>query len=151
MELARTVGEMQSTLDSLKDEQKLMESAFEEQQNELRSMQEKGKSVAQGGYDIEALRDNLKHKEEELEDLKRRLETPVNDHPTIFNEIVTANGTIAAQDEIEKDENSGESAKHEGDNNEGASKSELTKFKDGEVATEMRDGIRTDGDGNHGI
>ncbi|KAL2640794.1 hypothetical protein GLYMA_06G297400v4 [Glycine max] len=147
MELARTVGEMQSTLDSLKDEQKLMESAFEEQQNELRSMQEKGKSVAQGGYDIEALRDNLKHKEEELEDLKRRLETPVNDHPTIFNEIVTANGTIAAQDEIEKDENSGESAKHEGDNNEGASKSELTKFKDGEVATEMRDGIRTDGDG----
>ena len=67
MELARTVGEMQSTLDSLKDEQKLMESAFEEQQNELRSMQEKGKSVAQGGYDIEALRDNLKHKEEELE------------------------------------------------------------------------------------
>lgn len=147
MELARTVGEMQSTLDSLKDEQKLMESAFEEQQNELRSMQEKGKSVAQGGYDIEALRDNLKHKEEELEDLKRCLETPVNDHPTIFNEIVNANGTIAAQDEIEKDENSGESAKHEGDNNEGASKSELTKFKDGEVATEMRDGIRTDGDG----
>ncbi|KAL5130713.1 hypothetical protein HKD37_12G033730 [Glycine soja] len=146
MELARTVVEMQSTLDSLKDEQKLMESEFEEQQNELRLMQEKGKSVGQGRSEIEALRDNLKHKEAEMEDLKRRLEIPVNDHPTIFPEIVTANGTIAAQDENGKDEISGESAKHEGDtdNNEGTIKSELTKFKDGEVATEIKDEIRTD-------
>lgn len=148
MELARTVVEMQSTLDSLKDEQKLMESEFEEQQNELRLMQEKGKSVGQGRSEIEALRDNLKHKEAEMEDLKRRLEIPVNDHPTIFPEIVTANGTIAAQDENGKDEISGESAKHEGDtdNNEGTIKSELTKFKDGEVATEIKDEIRTDGE-----
>lgn len=146
MELARTVVEMQSTLDSLKDEQKLMESEFEEQQNELRLMQEKGKSVGQGRSEIEALRDNLKHKEAEMEDLKRRLEIPVNDHPTIFPEIVTANGTIAAQDENGKDEISGESAKHEGDtdNNEGTIKSELTKFKDGEVATEIKDEIRID-------
>lgn len=138
MELARTVGEMQSTLDSLKDEQKLMESAFEEQQNELRLLQEKGSNVGKGGLEIVALRDNLKYKEEEIEDLKHRLEKPVP-------EIVTANGTVAAQDES-KDENSGESVKYEGDKNEDASKGELTKFKDGEVATEIKDEIRTDGE-----
>ncbi|KAK7404963.1 hypothetical protein VNO78_06052 [Psophocarpus tetragonolobus] len=143
MELSRTVGEMQSTLDSLKDEQKLMESAFVEQQKELRLMQEKASNVGQGGSEIVAIRDNLKHKEAEIEDLKRR-EIPVNDHPTTFPEIVTTNGTTAAaEDETEKDENSGESAKYEGDDSEDASKSKLTEFKDGEVRSEIKDKIRT--------
>ncbi|CAJ1978977.1 unnamed protein product [Sphenostylis stenocarpa] len=146
MELSRTVVEMQSTLDSLKDEQKLMESAFEEQQNELRLMQEKGSNVGQGGSEIVALREDLKHKEAEIEDLKHRLESSVNNHPTTFPEIVTANGTMAGQDESEKEENSSEFAKHEGDDNENASKRELTKSKDGDVATDIRDETRTDGE-----
>ena len=135
--MSRTVVEMQSTLDSLKDEQKLMETAFEEQQNELRLMQEKVGDVGQGGSEIVALRENLKHKEAEIEDLKRRLESPVNDQPTTIPEIVTANGTKQAQDESEKEEDSGESVKHE---------SELTKSKDGDVATEIKDEILTDGE-----
>ncbi|RDX63278.1 hypothetical protein CR513_58309, partial [Mucuna pruriens] len=139
MELARTVVEMQSTLDSLKEEQKLMESAFEEMQNEQRLMQEKGRNVGLRGSETVALRENLKHKEAEIEDLKRRLQIPVN-------EIVTANGTVAAEDESEKDESSGKSVKYEGDGNEDASKSKLTKFKDGGVATEIKDEIRTNGE-----
>ncbi|XP_014493676.2 uncharacterized protein LOC106755956 [Vigna radiata var. radiata] len=144
MELSRTVVEMQSTLDSLKDEQKLMETAFEEQQNELRLMQEKVGKVGQGGSELVALRENLKHKEAEIEDLKRRLESPVNDHPATFPEIVTANGTKQAQDESEKEEDTSESVKHEGDDNEDASKSELTESKDGGVASEIKDEIWTE-------
>ncbi|KAK7312775.1 hypothetical protein VNO77_36897 [Canavalia gladiata] len=160
MELARSVVEMQSTLDSLKDEQKVMESAFEEKQNELRLLEEKGSNGGQGDSEILALRENLKHKEAEIKDLKRRLEIPVknnqesinNDHPTIFPGIVTANETMVAQDRTEnenkEDESSSESAKHEGDDkrvmNEDARKSKLTKFKDGEVAAEIKDEIGTD-------
>jgi len=139
MELSRTVMEMQSTLDSLKDEQKLMETAFKEQQNELRLMQEKVDKVGQGGSQIVALgEENVKHKEAEIEDLKRSLENPVNDHPITFPEVVAANGTMEAQNES-GEEDSSESAKHEGDDNEDASKSELTKSKDGDVATEIKD------------
>ncbi|XP_061359015.1 uncharacterized protein LOC133303151 [Gastrolobium bilobum] len=161
MELARTVAEMQSTMDSLKDEQKVMESAFEEKQNELRMMQEKGSNLGQGSSEIIALRENLKQKEAEIKDLKHRLEillknhqVSINDHPTIFSEIVTANGTMASQDETEndnkeKDGNSSESAKYGGDDdkgitNEDASESKLTKFKDGEVTAEIKDEIQTD-------
>ncbi|KAK7342215.1 hypothetical protein VNO80_25159 [Phaseolus coccineus] len=146
MELSRTVVEMQSTLDSLKDEQKLMETAFEEQQNELRLMQEKVGNVEQGGSQIVALRENVKHKEAEIEDLKRRLESSVNDHPITFSEIVAANGTMQAQNESEKEEDASESAKQEGNDNDDASKSELTKSKDGDVATEIKDEIWTDGE-----
>ncbi|XP_027345305.1 glutamic acid-rich protein-like [Abrus precatorius] len=146
-ELARTVVEMKSTLDSLRDEQKVMESAFEENQNELRTMQEKGSKVEQGGSQIIALRENLKHKEAEIKDLKRRLETPfkkhpssINDHSPIVPEIVTVNGTMAAQDKTESEnkenENLRESAsvKYDGDD----------KFQDEEVTDEIKDETRTD-------
>jgi Sec-independent protein translocase protein TatA len=49
MELARTISEMKSTMNSLKDEQKLIESAFEEKQNELRMMQERRSNLGQRG------------------------------------------------------------------------------------------------------
>ncbi|XP_020214899.1 cilia- and flagella-associated protein 251 [Cajanus cajan] len=139
MELGRTVVEMQSTLNSLKDEQKLMESAFEEQQNELRLMQEKERNVREGGSEIVALRENLEHKEEEIKDLKRSFEIPVNDNQTIFPESQRANETMTAQDESDKDD----SFKYEGEDDEDASKSELTDFKDGDVGTEIKDEIRT--------
>ncbi|KAL2328266.1 hypothetical protein Fmac_021693 [Flemingia macrophylla] len=138
MELSRTVVEMQSTLDSLKDEQKLMESAFEEQQNELRLMQEKRSNEGQGGSEIEALRENLKHKEANIEDLKHRLDITVNDNPTVFTESVTANETMAAEYESEKNK----SSKYD---NEDASKSELTEVKSRDVATEIKDEDGTDG------
>lgn len=159
MELARTIVEMQSTMDSLKDEQKLMESVFEEKENELRTMQEKGSNLGQGGgSEIFALTENLKQKEAEIEDLKRRLETPsVKTYPVStddFPKIVTANnGTTEGQNEETdndskgKDENSRESAKYggEGDKhitNEDASKSKLTEFRDGEAIAEIKDEIR---------
>lgn len=135
MELARTILEMKSTVDILKDEQKLIESAFEEKQNELRMMQENGRNLVKGGSERIALRDKLKQKEAETEDLKHRLETSVNrvsidDHPTILDQIVVANRAMEIQnrtqnDNPEKDEKSRDSSK------------------DGEVTAEIKDKIRT--------
>ncbi|KAK7263620.1 hypothetical protein RJT34_31213 [Clitoria ternatea] len=161
-ELARTVVEMQSTLDSLKDEQRVMESAFEENQNELKMVQEKGTNVGQGSSEIIALRESLKHKEAEIKELKHRLEisvkdhpVPINDHDTNFPEIVAANGTMAAQDKNEsgnkeKDEKATRSAKYEGDDAKDAGAkvkdfddASKTKFRDGEVATEIKDETQT--------
>ncbi|KAE9593030.1 hypothetical protein Lalb_Chr19g0135431 [Lupinus albus] len=51
MELDRNVLELQSTIDSLKDDQKVMESAFEETQNELRIMQQKSIGLGEGSRD----------------------------------------------------------------------------------------------------
>src|ERR1044072_1496769 len=59
-ELARTFARMQSTMDSLKEEQKVMESALEEKQNELRVMQAKGNNLGQGHPGVIAQRVNLK-------------------------------------------------------------------------------------------
>ena len=156
MELDRRVVEMQSTMDSLRDEQKVMESAFEEKQNELRTMQEKGTNLGEGGSEITALWENLKQKEAEIQDLKHRLEIPVKtlNDPAIIPETVTGNGTmVAQQDQTEnenkdKEEHSLDTAKYEGDDkrviNEDAGKSELTMFKDGEATVRVKDEIQND-------
>ncbi|KAL1325127.1 hypothetical protein HN51_035224 [Arachis hypogaea] len=128
MEVDRKVVEMQSTMDSLRDEQKVMESAFEEKQNELRTMQEKGINLGGGNSQVTALREDLKKKEEEIENLKGRLEIPaktLND-PGIIRKTVIGNGTVEAQDQIEKEEHS----------------LDTTKTGDGDVKTEVKDEIQ---------
>ncbi|XP_045833664.1 uncharacterized protein DDB_G0283697-like [Trifolium pratense] len=133
MELARTIAEMKSTMNSLKDEQKLIESAFEEKQKELRMMQERRSNLGQRGSQRISSRKYRKKKEAEIE-------VSVDEHPTIFDQIVAENGKMEAQnrtqnDNHEKDENS----KYEGDE----SKSKLTDFKDGEVTAELQEEIKT--------
>lgn len=77
MELDRRLLEMQSTIDSLKDEERTMEAAIEEKQNEIRMLklqQEMGneKESAQ----VVTLTERLNQKEAEIEDLKHRLQYP---------------------------------------------------------------------------
>lgn len=62
METDRRLIEMQSTVDSLKDEHKTMETALQEKRNETESPQ------------LAALKQNLLEKELEIQNLKRRLE-----------------------------------------------------------------------------
>ncbi|GAU41580.1 hypothetical protein TSUD_271890 [Trifolium subterraneum] len=132
MELARTIAEMKSTMNSLKDEQKLIESAFEEKQIELRMMQERGFNLRQGGSKRISSRDRKKKEAE--------IEVSIDEHPTLFDRIVAANEKMEPQnrtqsDNQEKDENS----KYEGDE----SKSKLTEFKDGEVTADIQEEIKT--------
>lgn len=67
---------MQSTIGSMKDEQKIMESALEEKQSEIKMLRETNKGAEKETLQMEVLRESLKQKEAEIEDLKHRLEYP---------------------------------------------------------------------------
>ncbi|CAK7349906.1 unnamed protein product [Dovyalis caffra] len=73
MELDRRVVEMQSTIGSIKDEQKIMESVLEEKQSEIKMLGEMNKDAEKETLQMVALRESLKQKEVEIEDLKHRL------------------------------------------------------------------------------
>ncbi|KAF3443849.1 hypothetical protein FNV43_RR13539 [Rhamnella rubrinervis] len=79
MELDRKLLEMQSTIDSLKDEQRTMEVAFEEKQSEIKLLRLKeinvGTTADQSDQNSQmtALIESLKQKDAEIEDLKHRL------------------------------------------------------------------------------
>jgi len=138
MELTRKIAEMESTMSSLKDEQKLIEYAYQEKQYELRMMQQRGGNLGQGGTKRISSRENLKKMEADIEGLKHRIS--IDDHPSIFDQIMAANATKEARsktnnDNQEKDQNS----KYGGDE----SKSKLTEFKDGEVTAEIKEEIKT--------
>ncbi|KAJ6383415.1 hypothetical protein OIU78_026823 [Salix suchowensis] len=74
MELDRRLLEMRSTIGSMKDEQKIMESALEERQSEIKMLRETSKGAGKETLQMVALRESLKQKEAEIEDLKRRLD-----------------------------------------------------------------------------
>lgn len=76
MESNRRIVEMQSTIDSLKDEQKIMESALEEKQKEIKLQRETNIDPEKENQQMIALMESLKQKETEIEDLKRRYENP---------------------------------------------------------------------------
>ncbi|KAL7216085.1 hypothetical protein ACSBR1_028096 [Camellia fascicularis] len=69
--------EMQSTISSLKDEQRTMESSLEEKQNEIQLLREKEKETGKEDPQVIALTETLKQKEAEIEGLKHRLEYPI--------------------------------------------------------------------------
>ncbi|KAK3184224.1 hypothetical protein Dsin_031510 [Dipteronia sinensis] len=75
MELDRRLIEMQSTIDSLKDDQKAMESALEKKQNEIK-MQREVTDLGKENSQLTDLKESLMQKEAEIVDLKRRLEYP---------------------------------------------------------------------------
>lgn len=75
MELDRRLIEMRSTIDSLKDEQKVMESALEEKQNEIKMQRAVIDSSREDSQLID-LKEILKQKEAEIEDLRQRLAYP---------------------------------------------------------------------------
>jgi hypothetical protein len=76
MELDRRQLEMQSTIDSIKDEQKIMESTLEDKQNEIKMLREMNIDADKGNLQIADLIESLKQKEAEIEELKHHLEYP---------------------------------------------------------------------------
>ncbi|KAF4382547.1 hypothetical protein F8388_015375 [Cannabis sativa] len=83
MEIERRVVEMQSTIESLKDEGKTMEGAIEEKQNEIKMLrlqqQHSTTTVNNDEKDnsqVMALTQTLKQKEAQIEDFKRLLQYP---------------------------------------------------------------------------
>ena len=67
---------MQSTIDSIKDEQKIMESTLEDKQNEIKMLREMNIDADKGNLQMADLIESLKQKEAEIEELKHHLEYP---------------------------------------------------------------------------
>ncbi|KAK4286190.1 hypothetical protein QN277_002782 [Acacia crassicarpa] len=141
--LDRTVLEMKSTMDSLKEEQRVMESAFEEKQNEIKMLQEKVSALEKENPELIALKEKFQQKEAEMEDLKHHFEEAVksrgvsSNNSTIIPEQVSENGTMAAHEKTQTenkqmDEQSQDQATKyedgEGITNEGGSKNKWTNF-----------------------
>ncbi|KAL2466357.1 Uncharacterized protein Adt_42208 [Abeliophyllum distichum] len=71
------LSEMHSTISSLKDEQRALELAFQEMQNEAKLLKHKSIEVNDRNPQVIALSEILQQKEAEIEDLKRHLKLPV--------------------------------------------------------------------------
>ncbi|KAJ6696666.1 hypothetical protein OIU85_003059 [Salix viminalis] len=110
MELDRRQLEMQSTIDSIKDEQKIMESSLEEKQNEIKMLREMNIDAEKGNLQMADLIESLKQKEAEIENLKHHLENPAKkwsvstDDPSSppINMTVTSNMVNKGNIQVEK-------------------------------------------------
>lgn len=81
MELHSRVMEMQSTIASLRDEHKTLEMAFDEKQTEIKMLQERETDSIKENPEAIALKEILRKREAEIEDLKHHLDPsnpPVN-------------------------------------------------------------------------
>ncbi|TYK02167.1 Micronuclear linker histone polyprotein-like protein [Cucumis melo var. makuwa] len=76
MELDRRLLELQSTIDSLRDEQKITSVALQEKQREIKALREKEIDSGNDNPQVVALTQSLKQKEDELEELRRRHKSP---------------------------------------------------------------------------
>ncbi|XP_042971848.1 uncharacterized protein LOC122303924 [Carya illinoinensis] len=157
MELDRRILEKQSTIGSLKDEQKAMESALEEKQNEIKMLRVKETDPGKENPHVIALMESLKHKEAEIEDLKHRLEYPVKawsastDDPSSLAVNSTMNGSrvggqaktdvVISAEEVKKLH---ESRNYRGGDNltvsEDRSKLESNNFRESETKERVEDG-----------
>ncbi|KAE8686524.1 hypothetical protein F3Y22_tig00111059pilonHSYRG00170 [Hibiscus syriacus] len=73
MELYRRLMETLSRIDSLKDEQKAMESTLEEKRNEIKQFRDKDMNTGNENPQVIALTATLKRKEAKIEELKHLL------------------------------------------------------------------------------
>ncbi|RZC65478.1 hypothetical protein C5167_009165 [Papaver somniferum] len=78
MDLNNKIMGWQSTAASLKEEARIMEVELEEKKNELRLLKEKEMNSSQDISQVSALTALLKQKDIELQEMKDRLEKPVN-------------------------------------------------------------------------
>lgn len=134
MELDRRVLEMQSTIDSLKDEQKAIESALDEKQNEIKRLREQIDAIKENSKMIN-LKEILKQKKAGIEDLRHRLEYPVKvwsastDDPSNSRVNMTYTSNVA-----EKDKSDTSSSKEAG-----GELQESAKFSDAENSARVDD------------
>lgn len=145
MELDSAVLEMQSTVGSLKDEMRAMESALQEKDNELKMLREKNMEASQKDPEEVSLREILKLKEAEIEDLKQRLEKQVNIGSASSNDPSSLPGNSSLQaGEVQKDETSNAGANEKGELASESNRTSLIKSKievlDGEVASRSDEG-----------
>ncbi|KAG5545414.1 hypothetical protein RHGRI_017781 [Rhododendron griersonianum] len=104
-ELDSKILEMQSTISSLQDEQRTIGSTLEEKQNEIKTLRAKEVETDRENARVVALTETLRQKEDEIQDLKNRLENsnqvlPVStDDPS--KQAVTFSKTDALSEEHE--------------------------------------------------
>lgn len=99
MKLDRTVVEMKSTIDSLKEELKTMEAALEEKQNETKMLMRVSGDQNNENPRVMELVESLKQKEAELEDLKHGFEYKVWSVSTDDPSNPSANLTVSKRRE----------------------------------------------------
>lgn len=134
MELDRRLLEMQSTIDSLKDEQKALESALEEKQNEIK-MQREQIDASKENSQLIVLKEILKQRVAEIKDLRHQLEYRVNvwsvsaDDPSNPRVSLTDTSNV-----LEKDKSESSSSKEAG-----GRLHDSAKFNDGENSTRIDD------------
>lgn len=79
LELDRRLSELESTISTLRDERKVIESALEEKKNEIKVLTGWGmNSSSELISQRDSLREIIKMKEAETEDLRHQLQNPVN-------------------------------------------------------------------------
>lgn len=131
MELDRRLLEMQSTIDSLKDEQKAIESALEEKQNEIKTKREQIDASKENSQLID-LKEILKQREAEIKDLRHQLEYPVEVWSVSTND--PSNPRVNLTDMLEKDKSESSSSKEAG-----RELHNTAKFNDGENSARVDD------------
>ncbi|XP_052179043.1 uncharacterized protein LOC127792555 [Diospyros lotus] len=111
MDLDGRILEMQSTISSLKDEQRIMELALEEKQNEMKLLREKEMEASKEHPRIIALSETLKQKEAQIQDLQHFLENPSNStvnltktEGTTWRDTKEATGELSDKTEEARDE-----------------------------------------------
>ncbi|XP_038900518.1 eukaryotic translation initiation factor 5B-like [Benincasa hispida] len=135
MELDRRLLELQSTIDSLRDDQKIINVALQEKQSEIKALRQKEIESGNENPQVVALTQSLKQKEDELEDLRHRLEslgTVTADDPSDSDPRVDS--TMSEEPKVQLLESSGGKGEETEsmDNNRGDSKS--TSFREGRTS-----------------
>ncbi|KAI6672903.1 hypothetical protein NL676_000809 [Syzygium grande] len=145
MELDSAVLETQSTVGSLKDEMRAMESAVQEKDNELKMLHEKIMEASRKDPEEVPLREILKLKEAEIEDLKQRLEKQVNVGSASSDDLSSLPRNSSMQGgEVQKDEASNVGVEGKGEPARESNRTSLIESKnevlDGEVASRSDEG-----------
>ncbi|KAJ8424411.1 hypothetical protein Cgig2_032082 [Carnegiea gigantea] len=79
LDLDRRLSELESTISTLRDERKVIESALEEKKNEIKVLTGGGmNSTRKLISEVDSLKEIIKMKEAETEDLRHQLQNPVN-------------------------------------------------------------------------
>lgn len=76
MELHSRIMEMRSRMASLEDQKKTLERAFDEKQNEIKMLKEREADSIKESPELISLKEVLKQREAEIEDLKQHLQSP---------------------------------------------------------------------------
>ncbi|XP_021717402.1 glutamic acid-rich protein-like isoform X2 [Chenopodium quinoa] len=98
LELDRRLSEMESMISSLRDERKVIELTLEEKKNKIQILTEGKNSSSEDPPQVTVLKDMLKMKDAEIEDLKFQLEKREDLHSETTR-LVTSSISVGTRDE----------------------------------------------------